>query len=388
MEYPEEIEELCDSCLGRIYAMKGHGLTNRDRGRAIRVIYAMEKNMNYEEVKAEKCSLCNNIFNDIEKFADIAIEEMKNYEFKTFLIGVRIDQSLLEKEKILHEKYGNFGESIKNELSREIGKQISVKIKRDVDLKEPDLTVIIDIDYYSAEIKSRSVFIKGRYRKYVRNIPQTRWMHDKGEKSVEERIGEIAINQFKGDNFYLHGAGREDVDVLMLGNGRPFILEITNPRLRYLDLKSIENEVNEKNKNIIEIENLEYSNSKEVEELKSKEFIKTYDLEIEMEREISYDELYSKLKSLENMIIDQRTPLRVIKSRSDKIRKKRIRKIEIKNIEGRVVEIEIETDPGTYIKEFAHGDNGRTTPSISSVLDQKIKIIKLDVVKILEPEER
>ncbi|MGC8995296.1 MAG: tRNA pseudouridine(54/55) synthase Pus10 [Thermoplasmata archaeon] len=388
MQYPEEINELCDSCLGRIYAMMGHGLTNKERGRAIRILYSMENNLNIGELKIEKCYICNNIFNDLEKYAEIVIDEMKNYEFNTFLVGIRIDDNVLEKEKKIHEKYGNMGESIKNELSREIGKIISNRMNKNVDLKDPELSAIIDVDYYSVEIKAKSIYIYGRYRKYSRNIPQTRWIHNKGDKSVEERIGEIAIKYFKGNKFYLHGAGREDVDVLMLGNGRPFILEITNPKIRNYDLREIEKEVNEKNKGIIEIFDLRYSSSKEVEEIKSKEYPKVYELEIELEKEIPNEEIVKKLKSLENVIIDQRTPLRVIKSRSDMHRKKRIRRIEIKNVEDKKIILEIETDPGTYVKEFVHGDNGRTNPSISSILDQKIKIIRLDVVKILEPEER
>ncbi|MGC8610348.1 MAG: tRNA pseudouridine(54/55) synthase Pus10 [Thermoplasmata archaeon] len=388
MQYPEEINELCDSCLGRIYAMMGHGLTNKERGRAIRILYSMENNLNIGELKIEKCYICNNIFNDLEKYAEIVIDEMKNYEFNTFLVGIRIDDNVLEKEKKIHEKYGNMGESIKNELSREIGKIISNRMNKNVDLKDPELSAIIDVDYYSVEIKAKSIYIYGRYRKYSRNIPQTRWIHNKGDKSVEERIGEIAIKYFKGNKFYLHGAGREDVDVLMLGNGRPFILEITNPKIRNYDLREIEKEVNEKNRGIIEIFDLRYSSSKEVEEIKSKEYPKVYELEIELEKEIPTEEIVKKLKSLENVIIDQRTPLRVIKSRSDMHRKKRIRRIEIKNVEDKKIILEIETDPGTYVKEFVHGDNGRTNPSISSILDQKIKIIRLDVVKILEPEER
>ncbi len=368
--------------------MMGHGLTNKERGRAIRILYSMENNLNIDELKIEKCYLCNNIFNDLEKYAEIVIDEMKNYEFNTFLVGIRIDNDILEKEKKIHEKYGNMGESIKNELSREIGKIISNRMNKNVDLKDPELSVIIDVDYYSVEIKAKSIYIYGRYRKYSRNIPQTRWIHNKGDKSVEERIGEIAIKYFKGDKFYLHGAGREDVDVLMLGNGRPFVLEITNPKIRNYDLHEIEKEVNEKNKSIIEIFDLRYSSSKEVEEIKSKEYLKVYELEIELEKEIPNEEIVKKLKSLENVIIDQRTPLRVIKSRSDMYRKKRIRRIEIKKIEDKRIILEIETDPGTYVKEFVHGDNGRTNPSISSILDQKIKIIRLDVVKILEPEER
>mgnify|MGYP001482438988 CR=1 FL=1 len=34
--------EICDSCLGQIFADRGHGLTNRERGNAWRTIFAME----------------------------------------------------------------------------------------------------------------------------------------------------------------------------------------------------------------------------------------------------------------------------------------------------------------------------------------------------------
>ena len=35
---------------------------------------------------------------------------------------------------------------------------------------------------------------------------------------------------FGADELFLHGSGREDIDVRMLGDGRPFILEFVNPR--------------------------------------------------------------------------------------------------------------------------------------------------------------
>lgn len=41
--------------------------------------------------------------------------------------------------------------------------------------------------------------------------------------------------------------------------------------------------------------------------------------------------------------------------------------------------LDITTGAGTYIKEFIHGDFGRTTPSISSIIEQDIDIIALDV---------
>lgn len=41
--------------------------------------------------------------------------------------------------------------------------------------------------------------------------------------------------------------------------------------------------------------------------------------------------------------------------------------------------LDITTGAGTYIKEFIHGDFGRTIPSISSIIGQDIDIVALDV---------
>ena len=35
---------------------------------------------------------------------------------------------------------------------------------------------------------------------------------------------------FGSKQAYLHAAGREDIDVRMLGQGRPFVIEFVNPK--------------------------------------------------------------------------------------------------------------------------------------------------------------
>lgn len=77
------------------------------------------------------------------------------------------------------------------------------------------------------------VFVGGRYLKFSRNISQSRWMIDDermGEGSVQEVIGNAIFPYYKGDSYKFHAAGREDMDVRMLGPGRPFLLEILNAR--------------------------------------------------------------------------------------------------------------------------------------------------------------
>ena len=47
-----------------------------------------------------------------------------------------------------------------------------------------------------------------------------------------------------GTGAKFHGAGREDIDVRMLGSGRTFVLEILEPKIRDLDLETLQEEVN------------------------------------------------------------------------------------------------------------------------------------------------
>ena len=60
------------------------------------------------------------------------------------------------------------------------------------------------------------------------------------QTSVEEIVAEKVMETSEGQEHSFHGMGREDIDARMLGNGRPFVLEIKNPVKRFIDLKEME----------------------------------------------------------------------------------------------------------------------------------------------------
>lgn len=68
----------------------------------------------------------------------------------------------------------------------------------------------------------------GRYCKLSRECSQSPWSVD-GRTTRHGSVEEIISNAIKG--FFgaelgtLHGSGREDIDVRMLGRGRPFVME-------------------------------------------------------------------------------------------------------------------------------------------------------------------
>jgi tRNA pseudouridine synthase 10 len=68
----------------------------------------------------------------------------------------------------------------------------------------------------------------------------------------------------------------------------------------------------------------------------------------------------------------------------DKVRKRLVRDIKFKILDKKTIELKIKTQAGAYVKELITGDNGRTSPSISDLLNNKVKNIELDVIKIHE----
>ncbi|MFW6064842.1 MAG: tRNA pseudouridine(54/55) synthase Pus10 [Candidatus Natronoplasma sp.] len=396
-------KDLCDHCLGRLFAQLGTGVTNAERGKSLRISYAMftsEEERKEVPEEAKNCELCNDLFQEVEKFAELVSENLKRYEFEDFLVGSRIDPEIEEnEEKIWADLNLTSGEPIKSEVNREVGKLVQDMIKKDVDLETPDIKAIIDTRFDSVDIEISPLFVYGRYKKLSREIPQTKWTckrcRGKGcEKcggtgkmyptSVEEIIGEPLVEMTSGEDFTLHGMGREDIDAKMLGNGRPFVMEIKEPVKREIDLEELEQRVNESNK--VKICSMEFTRKEKIVELKQARAVKTYRVEVLLEKAIEGAKLKKVEEELVEQEISQRTPRRVSHRRSDKVRKRNIRDLKQVSMEGPRVTLDITCDAGTYVKEFIHGDEGRTQPSLAELLETRCDVEKLDVMKIHHPE--
>ena len=95
-----------------------------------------------------------------------------------------------------------------------------------------------------------SVFVAGRYLKYSRTVSQTPWIigeERKGDTSVEELISAKIQATFQADSTRFSASGREDIDVRMLGTGRPFGVELVNAKIAWLgeiDTINLEEDIN------------------------------------------------------------------------------------------------------------------------------------------------
>ena len=179
-------------------------------------------------------------------------------------MGSKVDSEVIKKDEELNQSLEVEVESIKREINRELGKILEERLNTEVDFDNPQ--IVINADFRQEEPKIRiqinPLFLEGRYRKLIRGIPQTKWPCRKCRgkgcegcnftgkmylETVEELISEPAHKMSHSKESKFHGAGREDIDVRMLGTGRPFVLEIKEPHRRVLDLDILQKEINETN---------------------------------------------------------------------------------------------------------------------------------------------
>ena len=228
------------------------------------------------------------------------------------------------------------------------------------------------------------LYISGNYIKLSREIGQTHFARDFNLSSVDEEITKIMSNIFKNSekDFTLSAGGREDRDVRMLGSGRSFIYEILNSKKKYnLDFTKINEDFNSISK-MVKIKNLKESNKTEYGKIKKDEIAKTkkYIAVIYSSKEVDKN----VINSIKNLEINQLTPLRVLHQRALKERKKQILELkEVERINEHFLIIEIIASAGTYIKEFVHGDCGRTYPNLEVLLECECDILQLDVEDIV-----
>ena len=426
---------LCDHCLGRQFALLGYTIENVDRGKALKLSLtlqasALNLSKNSEGVKCLKilatngfsreaketlrqlkkrvpktaqskpCFLCEDRFQLLDGLVQKALEKITNYEYTTFLVGMELPVAVEEREDEFKAAFNvGYGESIRHEFGRLLGKKIEAQTGKTVEYRKPEITLIINPFTEDVKIQVNPLFVAGRYRKLVRDIPQSKWFcyscRGKGcekcgwtgklyPESVEELVSKSLLEAAEGEKTAFHASGREDIDARMLGSGRPFVVEISKPVKRFLDLRKLKETINDYAKGKVEVSNLRFTNKDVVRKLKKAESAqKEYRVLIEFERNVSEADLRLLEEKLTNTSIKQQTPLRVLHRRADLTREKYIYKVKVKKVSLNKAEMEIRCQGGLYVKELVSGDEGRTTPSVSGLLENKAKPIKLDVLNVI-----
>ncbi|MCE4599536.1 MAG: tRNA pseudouridine(54/55) synthase Pus10 [Desulfurococcales archaeon] len=408
---------LCDRCLGRLFARLGYGWTNKERGEAIKRLVIMElhrlaredseeamkvlkdtaQNIGplvehlYNELFGSKpeykeCYICGGLLDRfIEEVPPKAIPLLKSFDVRRFIVGVRIDERVRRTEESI--KLGHmlaYGESIKAEIRREIGKRIQLHGFA-ADFTDPEATVLVSFPSGEVDIQVSSLFIKGRYWKKGRMISQAYWPSPEGPRyfSVEEASWGL-LKPLGGERVIVHAAGREDVDARMLGSGRPVLIEVKAPRRRRVELKALENEANAAGRGLVEFRLESFGRRRDIRYYKGDAAgsVKVYKALIAVEESITPDDVEMLERELHGRLISQWTPRRVLHRRANVLRRRRVLGLSCIQHSNNIIECLIKAEGGLYIKELVSGDEGRTTPSFTELLSRRAECVELDVVGV------
>ena len=393
---------ICNHCLSRI-----GGLRNNDynilSGSEIRK-KALERDTELSKSsKEELCPFCENLFDDVENISQRVLERLEGIEVNTIQFGIHMPKDLIQEEDRIRTKYGAAGSlPLKSALVEEIHNNIKSVNNQITFVKErPNVMVLVDALTLRADIDIRPIYLYGRYKKFERGIPQTRWpcraCRGRGnhctscnqtglqyQNSVQDLIGEPIREVLKGSDTSFHGMGREDIDVRCLGDGRPFVIEIKRPEIRNYSSEELQKIVNSKTKKYVEVTDLQWCEKKRIVEVKESRTEKSYTIRFKLteHNDINLDEIKDKINSLSGQIIEQQTPKRVSHRRSDIKRERKIISISDIIIEEDEIQISLRCEAGTYVKELIHSDDGRTQPSVSGIIGCKCEVIWLDVSDI------
>ncbi|RLU19068.1 hypothetical protein DMN91_009426 [Ooceraea biroi] len=251
-----------------------------------------------------------------------------------------------------------------------------------------------------------SIFIGGRYNKLSRELSQTPWFVN-GEKKVETSVQDLLCNPIaeavKAESIKFLSSGREDVDVRNVYDGRPFAAELLNPRMTNITgelLTCLATTINQSTKQVKITSGLKILSKFDLKKLKEGENVKTkFYRALCVCRGVSSDSLprLENLNKLKDVKIVQRTPVRVLHRRPlsprtrvvYEMRARWAKRHELEELLHTAAEsadtffvLDVKTQAGTYVKEFVHGDFGRTKPSLRNFLNTEVDIIALDVTGI------
>jgi tRNA pseudouridine synthase 10 len=245
------------------------------------------------------------------------------------------------------------------------------------------------------------VFVEGSYRKLSRDLPQTvfycpackghpRRRHGCARcegfgkltrDSVQELVGWVLGAAFRTRKNKFHGAGREDVNVRMLGAGRPFVVEMVAPKCFDVDLAACEAEINRRNAGRLEVLGLHWTEKSRVAQLKEQKHAKEYRALVALEGVPDVARMQAIVGQRRTVV--QRTPERVAHRRANLERERWIEIVSAElTPEGRL-ELVLRAQHGTYVKEAISGEGGMTSPSVAEWLGIACACVELDVLAIL-----
>ncbi|WP_268541090.1 tRNA pseudouridine(54/55) synthase Pus10 [Candidatus Nitrosotenuis cloacae] len=358
--------DLCDYCLGRLYAKKLKLKSNQRLGKKLR------KSL---KTKGTKCYICKNVFESLPYYVEKMADVSGDYEFKTFLVGAKLKPSILDRDDHIRSQYRLKGiDAVKTNVTRELSRLFSQKTKKKIQPSDPDVVFMADFKQESCSVHSKPISFFGRYTKEVRDIPQkqkpcsncqgkgcvTCGHHGMTEfDSVEGMISKFLFEKFGAVQAKITWIGGEDVTSTVSGSGRPFFVKLFNPKKRTPHLQKK-----------IKLEKITLHGLKKIDRIPIGPipFVSKTALLVVCERPIS-GELLLRLDELQKSNI-------AVYETSGKRAEKKVQDVKYEMISGNSFVLHMTAEGGLPLKRLVSGEN--VFPNISDLLETKCRCEKFD----------
>ena len=291
----------CDACLGRVGGKRMFGQRLEEAGAGVRAsVVEQDEHLASAREDEPLCPFCENLFEEVDVLADIIFDSLEPYDLSRLQLGARFPKDQMETEEDLRKRLGAGGsDALKASLVEQIGVRLKQRLEGITIVNDkPDVLALIDVLTLTVDLDIRAVYIYGRYRKLERGIPQTRWpcrackgrgcerCDETGlqyKRSVQDLIGNPMLDIFEGAEHAFHGMGREDIDVRCLGRGRPFVMEIKEPKKRAFNTEKLTEIINQAADGSVEVSSLRPSTRSEVVRIKDTPAEKSYTIRFTIE---------------------------------------------------------------------------------------------------------
>ncbi|GAY25677.1 tRNA pseudouridine(54/55) synthase Pus10 [Desulfurococcaceae archaeon AG1] len=404
---------LCDRCLGRLFANLGRGLSNLERGRAIKLTLAMgyhdEASRDPERLRDElynisrnagepfqslyrhiygaeppstmPCYICGGrIESLISEWVKRAGDSIRNLGASRFILGIRPPRGFVEAEEEIARVFSlQYWESIRSELKREIGKSVATTYGLSPDFDDPEVMLILDLERGSVEAVMPPLILSTRLVKLVRGFSVKR--RPRGGGSLED----IARSDIKdlGRDVSIKIPIRDTSRYRILGRGCESIIEIRSPEPGRRDLRNLAKVLN-RSSSTYRVEILGRGSRRIAEELPAKVRRIWYRAHIYIEKEVD-SRFIESLAPRRITGVEQKTPSRILRAGYrgvEKVVRGDMGIEKILRISNKTLEILFTLPPNIYAEEAITGDGGRTSPSISSLLGVDVIPLEIDVINI------
>ncbi|MGC9071530.1 MAG: tRNA pseudouridine(55) synthase [Acidilobus sp.] len=382
---------LCDRCLGRLFAMLGRGLSNDERGKALKLAVVLRLHSRiregdrealdkfreiapnvgplasrlYEELFGSKleprsCVICGGSLDSfVDEAAARAYESLAAYNVRSFLIGVRVPQEYVAREEELKSRHSlKYSESLKSELKRQIGKLVQARYGLRPDFTRPDAIATVEFPTGRVEVSVRRLGIAVSYFRFNRWLPIRPYKLHPLVKAIIDRVG--------GASVAVHGLVRDELGVRVLGAGLPLVIEVSRPRSRDVLRPG----------DTIEVEGAAFKvkaiDAKPPSQDELARRVRTYRCVITSEASISTATLSLASSSIIGKQVRQRVGSHEAVGQ--------VRGISCVPITDRAAECLVSVDEKIYIRELITGEG--TTPSLSEALATKLECLSADLVGV------